>query len=72
MHIAFAGEGSTPAEPSRLSAVRPAAVIEWLVRRDEAVRSRARLNAMSDHMLKDIGITRNEIDEALRGNIGRS
>jgi uncharacterized protein YjiS (DUF1127 family) len=68
MHIAFAGAGTAP---GRLPSTRPPAVVEWLLRRDEAVRSRARLHAMSDHMLRDIGLTRGLIDEALRGNIGR-
>jgi uncharacterized protein YjiS (DUF1127 family) len=71
MHIAFTGAGAAPFEPGRLPAARPAVIVEWLLRRDEAVRSRSRLHAMSDHMLRDIGLTRDLIDEAVRGEIRR-
>jgi len=69
MHMAFAGTGFS--RPRRLSAAPLVAIVKWLLRRDEAFRSRARLHAMSNHMLRDIGLTRGLIDEALRGNIGR-
>jgi uncharacterized protein YjiS (DUF1127 family) len=72
MHTAFASAGAAPSEPNPLPAARPATIVEWLLRRDEAIRSRARLHAMSDHMLRDIGLTRGLIDEALRTNIGRT
>ena len=42
MHIAFAGADRSLRAPP-LAQHAPPAVVEWLLRRDEAVRSRARL-----------------------------
>jgi uncharacterized protein YjiS (DUF1127 family) len=71
MHSASVDAGAARPEPRHLLTTGLAAIVEWLLRRDEAVRARTRLHAMSDHMLKDVGLTRELIDDALRGNLTR-
>ncbi len=50
----------------RLLTARLRGLADWLLRLDARAQDRARLHAMPDHMLKDIGLTRDGIDEALR------
>lgn len=38
----------------------------WLLRLEALARDRSRLHAMPDHMLRDIGLTRDGIEEVLR------
>ena len=51
----------------RLLTARLRSLADWLLRLDARAQDRAHLHAMPDHMLRDIGLTRDGIDEALRG-----
>ena len=56
-------------EPIRMSQSTPVKmVVAWMQRVD----SREKLKQMSDRMLKDIGLTREEVDEELRKPFWRS
>lgn len=50
----------------RFLAVRLGAFALWLHHRSAFAVDRSRLHAMPDHVLRDIGLTRDGIDEALR------
>jgi uncharacterized protein YjiS (DUF1127 family) len=42
------------------------AALDWLASLDARYRQRMDLQALDDHMLRDIGITRSEVDGELR------
>lgn len=46
------------------------AFFDRLAGRYDAHRQRARLHAMSDHLLSDIGVARDQIDDAFRAALG--
>jgi uncharacterized protein YjiS (DUF1127 family) len=71
MHSTSTDAGTMRPETRHLLTAGLATIVDWLLRRDEAVRSRSRLHALSDHLLKDVGLTRELIDDALRGNLTR-
>lgn len=58
------------ARPSRRRA--RFSLLAWLLHRSAIHRDRARLHALSDHTLRDMGLTRDQVDDAVAGRLTRS
>jgi len=55
---------SSAARTSALTRFRLPNLLDWLVRQDARHRQAHRMNSLSDHVLRDIGLTKEEL---LRG-----
>ena len=47
-------------------------LLAWLLHRSAMRRDRASLHALSDHTLRDMGLTRDQVDDAVAGRLTRS
>ena len=60
-HATLAGAMIVPAAPGTSAAVLAEAVLAWF----ERVRQRRQLGELSDHMLKDIGLSRADVESEI-------
>ncbi len=59
---------TSPVVRPRLSG---ATFLDWLLRRLDAHADRRHLHSLSDHLLSDMGIMRDQIDDILKGAMRR-